>query len=386
MTRKFLFVILFVGAVLAVSCVDPYNPPEIQSSENFLVVDALVDLGSDDSRVLLTRSQALSEEGEPVPEINAEVTIEITGGPSFTLPEVTPGAYSAAGLAVSPGDRCRLRIRTTSGEEFLSDEVPNLQPPPIDSVTWTALPGQLDIEVNTHDAEGSTKYYRWKYVQTVMYQSTHSSSVVWDEGAQVVRSRNLDEKIFTCWKTAPSTKIDVFSTNGLAEDIVSKHILVSFPSTAWELRLKYSINVYQFAIGEEEFNFWSQLRRNTESIGTIFDPQPSQVDGNIHSISSPGENALGYFSIGSAVEKRIFISREDLPYRYGDYDTGYAGCYYFDVDTLTVSEFLAGHQNELLINAAYDGPFLIGYTTAEARCIDCRIAHKGTNVQPDFWE
>jgi hypothetical protein len=382
MTRY--FIIVGLAMLLAIGCIDPYNPPEIESSANFLVVDGLVDVGAGNARVVLAHSQALDEQSEPLLETGAQVTIEVTNGPMFSLSETFPGEYTAGNLPINPGDQCQLRIRTASGKEFLSETVTSIDTPAIDSITWTARPGQLDIEVNTHDPGGNTRYYRWKYVETAMYQSPHLSSYIWDTEENTVRPRTNEERIFTCWKTTPSTNINVFSTNGLAEDIVSRHIVQSLPSNSWKLRLKYSILVYQYAIGQEEFNFWTELRKNTENIGTIFDPQPSQVTGNIRSVNAPGEKVLGYFSAGSISEERIFISRDDLPY--SGFDTGYPSCNYLDVDTLYMEEYLNSSKRALLISAVTSGPSVIGYTTADDYCIDCRIAHQGTNERPDFWE
>lgn len=385
MRRSVLVITIGIAILLAGSCIDPYNPPEIESSESYLIVDGLVDLSAENARVQLIHSQALDEQGAPLRESNAAVSITVNGDQVFVLSETAPGEYSAWDMTVNPGDQCELRIRTAGGDEYVSEMVTSRETPPIDSVTWTANPTQLDIEVNTHDPTGNTRYYRWKYEQTVMYRSIHPSSYIWDAEQHVVRGRNLNEKIYECWKTTSSTSIGVFSTKGLSEDVVSKFIVASFPSTAWELRTKYSILVKQFAIDEREFNFWTELRKNTESIGTIFDPQPSQIAGNIHAVNPSAQKVFGYFSVGSSTEKRKFISYEELPYKASEYDTGYPGCGFMVKDTLRLFQIMAG-SNQLIIDGIYDGPFLVGYWTAENRCIDCRIAHGGTNVEPDFWE
>lgn len=386
MKRYLWFITIGFAIILAGSCIDPYNPPEIAMAEPYLIVDGLVDLSDEKARVILVHSQALDEGGEPLRESNATVTITVNGTQTFALAETAPGEYSAWGLTINPDDECQLRVKTSGGEEFLSEMVTSRETPPIDSVTWTANPTHLDIEVNTHDPTGNTRYYRWKYEQTVMYRSINPSSYVWDAEQQEIRGRNLDEQIFECWKTSSSTSIGVFSTKGLSEDIVSRFIIVSFPSTAFELRTKYSILVKQFAIDENEFNFWTDLKKNTESIGTIFDPQPSQIAGNVHAVSSSGSRVLGYFSVGASTQKRMFVSYQELPYNASEYETGYPGCGFFTKDTLKIGVFLSGSKRQLLIDGIYDGPFLVGYWTAENRCIDCRIAHGGTNVQPDFWE
>lgn len=386
MTRTALFITIAIGIFLAGSCIDPYNPPEIESSEPYLIVDGLVDLNSENARVELVHSQALNEQGEPLRESNATVSIIVNGEQTFILPETVPGQYASWGLSIKPGDQCQLRIQTAAGEEFISEVVTSRATPPIDSVTWTANPTHLDIEVNTHDPTGNTRYYRWKYEETVMYRSIHPSSAIWDQGLQAVRGRNFDEQIFECWKTTPSSNIGVFSTKGLSEDVVSKHIITTFPSTAWELRTKYSILVKQYAIDENEFNFWTQLRKNTESIGTIFDPQPSQIPGNIHAENPSGQKVFGYFSVGASAEQRMFISYQQLPYKASEYETGYPGCGFMVKDTLWLADYFRSDKRQLLIDGIYDGPFLIAYWTAEDRCIDCRLGHGGTTIKPDFWE
>ena len=176
MTRTALIIAITIGIFLAGSCIDPYNPPEIKSSEPYLIVDGLVDVNSEDAHVVLIHSQALDEEGAPLRESNATVSILVNGSQTFMLSETAPGEYVAAGLLINPGDQCQLRIETTSGQEFLSEVVTSKETPAIDSITWTAHPDHLDIEVNTHDPTGSTLYYRWKYEQTVMYRSVHPSS------------------------------------------------------------------------------------------------------------------------------------------------------------------------------------------------------------------
>ena len=54
------------------------------------------------------------------------------------------------------------------------------------------------------------------------------------------------------------------------------------------------------------------MKKNTESLGTIFDAQPSEIKGNIYSASDPAEPVIGYISATTIEEKRIFIEQADL--------------------------------------------------------------------------
>jgi hypothetical protein len=80
-----------------------------------------------------------------------------------------------------------------------------------------------------------------------------------------------------------------------------------------QLSVLYSIFVRQYALTEDGYNFLSLMQSNTESLGTIFDPQPSQLKGNIQCLTNPNEPVVGYVSAGTVQQQRIFISRNQLP-------------------------------------------------------------------------
>ena len=41
------------------------------------------------------------------------------------------------------------------------------------------------------------------------------------------------------------------------------------------------------------------MQKNAESLGSIFDEQPTQITGNIHSVTNPSEQVIGYVSAGT---------------------------------------------------------------------------------------
>jgi hypothetical protein len=73
------------------------------------------------------------------------------------------------------------------------------------------------------------------------------------------------------------------------------------------------MRLYQYAITEDAFKYYEDLKKNTEGLGSIFDPQPSLTTGNIRCLSNPAERVLGFVS-ASTVSAKIFSLRyEDLP-------------------------------------------------------------------------
>jgi len=150
------------------------------------------------------------------------------------------------------------------------------------------------------------------------------------------------------------------------------------------IRLKYSILVKQYGVTKEAYDYWLQLQQNTESLGTLFDPQPSQLTGNIKCSSDLSEPVLGFFSAGTTSEKRIFISSDYLP-RVRKYVTSFDNC---SADTLQVRNIpgIGNLSNVYLLDPLPPGPGTpTAYSYTNASCADCRSAG-GTIAPPPFWQ
>ena len=80
-----------------------------------------------------------------------------------------------------------------------------------------------------------------------------------------------------------------------------------------KLSVLYSINVKQYALSHEAYLFFEKVKKNTEQVGSVFDPQPSELQGNIHCITIPDEMVVGYVDILEEKTQRIFISNAMLP-------------------------------------------------------------------------
>lgn len=374
-----------IMVLLIVQCIDPFSPPEIEQAEAYLVVDGYVDVERGEAVIKLTRTQNLADASSEPLESGAQVTLEINGSTTYPLSEESTGVYSRFGLSIDFDDQCKLLIRT-GGKDYESSIVKAIRTPEIDSVTYRADDTGVRIEVTTHDPGNNTWYYQWRYEETAQYRSRFQSLYTYG-GFNNFLNRTVDNDIYVCWKTYPSTTILVGTSSGLSDDVIYKFPLTFLPSTSWKLSIKYSIMVRQFAIDKDAYNYWTELKKNTETVGSLFDPQPSQVTGNFRCTSDPSEPILGYFSVRSIKEKRIFLERfTDIP----DYTiiSGYAHCLPSDTDTVELAEINDFPDRYLLINTVYaeGSPALIGFTSHSPVCIDCRLLRDGTTTKPDFWE
>jgi hypothetical protein len=375
----FLTMAVLVGLCMTYSCLDPYTPPEVESNVNYLVVEGFLDIGIATTTIKLSRTTLLSADNAVAAESNASVFIEGEDGNTYALPESsTPGTYVKQNLIIDPTITYRLNITTRNQKKYASDFVPFKKAPPIDSITWAVEGNDVRIYANAHDDQDKTVYYLWKFNETWAYHSKYHSVIKFEDGQ--VKPRSSAEDIFNCWTTRPSPRILITSTAQLAQDVVREYLLQTIPLTSIKLQSEYSILVRQFALTKDALDYWQQVRKNTENIGSIFGPQPSQLPSNIHCLTNPEEPVIGYFGASSVEEQRIYIFHDQVPPT--PEITGYETC---EADTLKLEFVRDFGGSSSLIDPAYIGIALVGYRESTDFCVDCRQAG-GTTVKPDFWK
>lgn len=368
--------------LLFVSCIEPYPPPSKQGSVNFLVVDGSANSTEGTVQVKLSRAVSLSSKNTSPPESGALVRLEDNKGNTQQLNETEKGNYQQSNLLIDASKAYRLYIKTAEGNEYQSDFVTQKYTPEIDSVTWA--PSQtrdgIDIFVNTHDDKNKTRYYQWSFEETYQYQAPYYSFLK-ILNKQVVPIPD-DELTYNCWTTLPSQKILVGSSENLSQDIIYHFRVNKIPKGSQKLSVKYSILVKQRALSRDAYDYWLNLQKTTEHLGSLFDPQPGQVEGNIHNLNVNSAPALGYFDVGSTQVKRIFIRSSEIPLDISG-QKSFNGCI---LDTVLVADLpnfdTLGYA---LVQPLSNGPATYAYTYSSLSCTDCRY-QKGKKVKPIFWE
>ena len=365
--------------VLLPGCTDPFTPPSASAPPSYLVVDGFIN-SRGISTISLSRTYAIALAASPPTETSATVFVEAQTGRQYLLREsAVKGTYVSDQLTLNPADTYRLHLTTAAGKEYASAFVPVKTTPPIDTVVWRATGTGVDLTVSTHDPARATQYYRWEYAETWEIVSPYIPSL--EYSGNRLRALSVPYPAL-CWRTTRGTTVQLASTATLSQDVVSAYPLRQLPSTAQQLLRRYSLLVQQHALTKEEYQYWELLRKNTETIGSLFDPQPVQLTGNVRGLGNNATAvALGYVGAHSLSEKRIFIARPQLPAAWRPL-TGYESC--MPPDTVRPgAETYAFGPNYLPIYATFKNGSLVGYLAKSADCIDCR--KRGAAVKPSFW-
>ncbi len=390
--------------VTIVSCKKPYAPPAIASSGSYLVVEGVINSGSDSTIIKLSKTVKISNATAINPVIGAAVAVQSDQNVVFPLTENSQGSYVSAGLNLNSSHTYRLSVKT-SNEQYYSDYVPVLNSPPIDSISFKIIDTGLTVYSATHDPSNTIKYYRWDYQETWIIHPPLSTGFI--SNGDTVLTRTQSQQVYTCWRTDTSSTIVLGSSAKLANDVIVDNPVIFLASSSAKIANEYSILVRQYALTADAYTFWTNLKKNTEQLGSIFDAQPSQINGNIHSASNPSEPVIGYISVGSTASQRIFITEQQLPsfsppFPNENYPAGCNPvnncCLYSFVPQGShngpinqVNEFInynKGANNPLipLLPIQTPGGPVLGYTAAAPICADCTLQKGATNKQPAYWK
>ena len=375
-----------IGAHM-LACKEPFYPSDVKGNPGFLVVDGFIDAGTDSSFIRLTRTASLSD-SNVIAELRATVFVSDLSGRIFPLPEIGNGYYATDHLDLTQGKYYKLNIQSSDGRSYISDSFPVLNSPSIDSLSWTQDSVGVSVYAYTHDPGNLTKYYRWDYVETWRYDEGLES--VFDWNGTDIYLRPPDEQIYSCWGTHKSTSLILATTENLATDTINHQLIAEIPVNSEKISVRYSIQVHQYALTKSAFEYWQNLKANTELTGSLFDPMPSQVTGNLHCVSTPSELVLGYIGASTVASQRIFVNRTELDswyYKPFWIDCVQPGAYRISIDPHDpaniprINDYLLGPDHlYTLVDVTPSGVLIL----APNYCADCRV-HGGTNQPPSFW-
>ena len=366
----------FIIAVLiatANGCVKPFVAAPQKADNSFLVIDGLLNANGQ-TVIRLSRTRNLSDTVASSPENGAQVFIQNESGGSINFTSTNDGEYTSQDSLLNTGLKYRLRIVTSNSKEYLSDYLEVRQTPDIDSLHWEQH-DDIFVYVNTHDPSNQSKYYRWEFSETSEYHAVYESVLDYINGTIVFLPDDSLRSV--CYKTFNSTDILIGSSASLANDVINQQLLQKVPNDNSKISYRYSINVKQYVLTPEAYQFWTILKQNSEETGSIFGPQPSQLKSNIHCTSVPDEPVVGFLSASTVTTKRIFIRNLELVDRKDQINTQCQPIFINDPDS--IGYYLNDHSRL----PAY---FVSGGTLAVANniCVDCRL-QGGVTKKPSFW-
>lgn len=378
-------IMLFCISCMLSSCIEEYTPDiEAGESEKYVVYGELT-TEHEDQMIAVSLVSSIRDP-KLIPLNDCMVSIVDDQGKSFSGTEFEEGKYkvSVPGEYLSIGKAYRLEIVTAAGVKLVSEFEELLDCPDIDSVYYvredkpTSDP-EVFIEgiqfyLNLDDHGTGTAYYKFDVEETWEYHTVQPLEWYFD-GANLHHVMPRDWSHNVCWTTQMIKDIFILNTAELESNEFKQFPLHFVDNAMPHLAHMYSILVKQYAISEEAYIFWDQLRMNNIEQGGLYDTQPLTVQSNLENQSNPEQDVLGYFKVSSVKTKRIFV--KDVP----DLEIKYQplcspSLLRFGLRELTPDVYFQGYPVYVIIDR---GVYLL---TPE--CIFCELKG-GTTTRPDYW-
>ncbi|SKB64378.1 DUF4249 domain-containing protein [Daejeonella lutea] len=386
MKKSAFFLFLIISHLMG--CREPYDPALDNNIISSLVVEGMIN-AEGITTINISRTQRLVEKSVRKFEAGAKVEIEGDNNSKFALTDKGDGVYASAANSLPRDRKYRLRIKTAAGREYLSDYASVKTTPPV-AVTWKQDAEGVKVFANTKDPSGSSLYYHWLTEETWEIMSpliTRYRVTVRTNNTFSVGNRSAEDQQGArhCWNTVRSANI-LSATVIQSNNTISDFSLIDIPNGSEKLDIRYSVLVWQYSVSREAFEFFEVMKKNSEKMGSVFDPQPTFARGNISSISDPNELVVGFVDCSVPSSQRIFItSQEAKNWKHA------IVCQTSYVANNPVDLRAALPNDNTLISTALisDTPapngaeVILGYNVVKAECVDCRT--KGNNIKPAFW-
>jgi hypothetical protein len=372
--------LILLALSLMLGCRDPFIPDVEFKETNFLVVEGFINMGSNAvTKIQLSRTVSPTQANSgPLMETGASILIEDDNNNAYTLFEGTPGIYFSDPLNLPVDRKYRLTVTTASENTYVSDFTEPLITPPIESVTWKAVPAEgpiraVEIYVNSHDLQVKADYYQWDYEEIFERRMEWPSELKWEDDMLVHRDNSEQEEMRLCYEHKFPRDLIIAPATQFKNGVISQRV-ISFPVNDVRLHRMYAITVTQNVLSRKAYDYLRIMLKNTNSMGTFFDPLPSGLSGNIRNLNS-SEPVVGFvIAYQTSAPMRLMISSSDVPWWNFQY-----GCDYITIDRslpdqpiyFNRAEYVSVHVNNVL-------------SAASVGCGDCRW-WGGNNLRPDFW-
>lgn len=359
------------------SCITEYTPKGIDELSQLLVVEGYISEGT--SEIRLSKSVSINNLMSETKYINdAKVAVESESGVIYSADsEAVDGLYKVQIEKMEPTTKYRLKL-SAEGKEYESAFTSPMPTPDIDKLYWEKNKATKEVNINAmvQSTGEQPQYYAWNYQEIWEFTVPYYKNFTYDENGEVVfyDEHFLFNPIQYCWIWNTQDYFILSSTENLQGNSLLRQNLLNTIGGDERFSILYYIKVNLQMLSKEAFEYYSNLQNNMDEAGGIFDPMPSQLEGNIYCTSNPEIPVIGYVEASYIRSKEMFITRE----KDDVYDpVGYNECQ-TETDPIMVRDCFPWLELFYIRREPWEKDI---YTYRS--CFDC--TRRGTKNKPDFW-
>jgi Domain of unknown function (DUF4249) len=331
--RVLYYVGVFLLNIFMCSCVTPINDFEQISYTKFLTIEASITDQPNTSKVRIYKSSDDLTNSVFKTVNQAKVYFLNEKGAKETLSESSiSGTYLPSKSFIGKvGSTYTLFIETADGSKYQSTPETMKVSPEIDKIITNyelrdnfsrgdARRGGFNVYVDFQEPPTIGDNYQWVWTHYERantcsncvfgsYNFRLNSCVISTPATNLTLNYRCNAD---CWNITYASELNVLSDSYLnGQRITGKQVArIPFDSTS-----NYYLQLEQRAITRNAFNYYQDLKIQTQNNGTLFDiPAETRFSFNIKSTTNPEEKILGIFDVYSVKKKIIYIDRvKDIP-------------------------------------------------------------------------
>ena len=300
-----------MALLVVAACVDPISL-QLSDGAGALVVDGMITDESNVHIIKLSRSIDFRNDQPlriyPIPETDAIVEVSDNEGNSATAIELQPGVYRLDGLEGKVGNRYVLDITTSNGKRYRSE------------------PEEMKAAVAPDRIEFEFKFYQNSVITTnrgsvlipldgffiyaiVNDPPERGNYYMWrSEGQFEFFSLTDHDTLKQCWAPHPERLesgielTDDTFTNG---NLIRQFICI----VPYNRPTHFLVAIKQYSLSERAHEFWKRSAAQHVATGSLMDPPPAMVQGNVFSLDDGDEPVLGYFGASAVIKTNYLLNR-----------------------------------------------------------------------------
>lgn len=298
--RTILFILFSINLV---SCIKETKVP-LRTEKPILVVEGSVTNDSLPYNIRLSYSGPL-ESGVNIPDqyLEKEAIVKITddNGKTANLVHKGQGLYETTDTTFigTPGRAYTVTIVLKNGKTYVSTPEKMPAAVPINNIEVDynerfsyLVPTTLDVSIGLTDPASVENYYRWSFYSYTMRKTAGISC-----GFGCVYLEYCYQKIVdTSFRILSDASVN---GNEIRKFPVGKSYVYWYGD--------HFIDISQQSLTRQAFQFWRSYKEQLTRTGSLVDPLPASIKGNVFNQADENDFALGYFSAVSVTHKRAVL-------------------------------------------------------------------------------
>ncbi|PRY86180.1 DUF4249 domain-containing protein [Mongoliibacter ruber] len=322
------FILTFLVGLLFSTCIDPYHF-ESERPEWSLGMEGFITTLPKAHRIRLSRVDRFSPDfnGLNRPETLAKVLIKDDLGNVEVLTETTAGVYlTHEDFAAKIGRSYNLEILLNNGKRFISRPEIVVAAPIVDSLSYrsvktatsNAMIDEVGVRIFAHfqDPPDERNFYFWN-MQVSDFQMIAEPELNLNSPFHPTcpRCPNPLDCCRVCYYSERPSPPNV----NTAEDSDFNGVYQNMPIAYIKdngLRFKgiYKAKIQHLSVSQEAYRHLKLVGQQLSLTGTVFDPPPANIRGNLISLDEPDDQPLGFFFASDEIELETYIHPDRLEF------------------------------------------------------------------------